>query len=113
MCIQKLPDEILQKIFSYLSVEDRRSCAPVCKRWSRAMRIPQFFTTIFYDWANKLRPKDIKVLERSYRPYTKFKVDTENVNLASVDPLLSTLLEKIPNITEISIKLNRDGKVLA
>jgi len=52
-----LPDLVLEKVFSYLSMRERYYASMVCKSWYRAFHLPYVWSTFVLDDSTLTRKK--------------------------------------------------------
>ncbi|XP_062715849.1 uncharacterized protein LOC134291738 [Aedes albopictus] len=72
--INNLPDGILQEIFSYLHVEDRKTAALVCRLWEKEAFSARLLANVLLRIFHTNCPIKLKVLQNSTRKYRNVRI---------------------------------------
>nr|XP_018899471.1 PREDICTED: F-box/LRR-repeat protein 7 [Bemisia tabaci] len=99
----RLPDEVVLKIFAWLSSSDLSVCARVCKRWEILAWEPSLWRTVILKGEDVSGDRAVKtILRRFTQPYVQRLYLRDGARIT--DKGLPSLVRRWPNLTHVQLQ---------
>ena len=100
--MDKLPEELLEKVFEFLPAKDRKSCVLVNKRWREVGEAPKFWTWVKLPRV-ELRPNNQARVIEMVKSRRLAKVKEVNIDLDAVSDDLLQAIRQHQGLKELNL----------
>ncbi|XP_055601226.1 F-box/LRR-repeat protein 7-like [Uranotaenia lowii] len=125
--INQFPNEILDEIFAFLTLKDRKSVSLVCHRWNKLAFAPLYMREVLLNMVRyNYKESDFEVLKKSERIYKNIRCSKFSINhLLFLGPNLESvsckdglykcqlrpILQCSPKLRELKVSLRQSDKI--